>query len=98
MEFAYSPIEQFVHVSLEGAPMAAEYVPLLQLVHPDAPRAEMIDHVPVKPLEECQRSDVKVTLRNPVDELYSSDKLTDDPESRLISSPPPGSHAAVSHA
>ena len=37
MEFAYSPIEQFVHVSFEGAPMAAEYVPLLQLVHSDAP-------------------------------------------------------------
>ena len=42
-------------------------------------------------------SDVNVTLRKPVDELYSSDELTDDPESLAMRSVESDSHAAVSH-
>ena len=35
------------------------------------------DHVPVKPLRVTEPSDVNVTLRNPVDELYTLDELRD---------------------
>jgi hypothetical protein len=40
---------------------------------------------------------VNVTLRNPVDELYLMDELTDDPESLAMRSVEPVEHAAVSH-
>jgi hypothetical protein len=52
------------------------------------------DHSAVKPLPTVLLSDVNVTLRKPVDELYTLDELTDDPESLPMRSV--DSHAAVS--
>ena len=51
-------------------------------------------HSAVKPLRVIQLLDVNVTLRKPVDELYTVDELTDDPESLPMRSV--DSHAAVS--
>ena len=53
-----------------------------------------MDHVAVKPLRVPLPSDVNLTLRKPVDELYTLDELTDDPESLPMRSV--DSHAAVS--
>ena len=52
------------------------------------------DHSAVKPLRTSELSDVNVTLRKPVDELYTLDELTDDPESLPMRSV--DSHVAVS--
>ena len=53
-----------------------------------------IFHVPVKPLLVPAELDRNVTLRNPVDELYTLDELR-DPECHRMRSDNP--HAAVSH-
>ena len=51
------------------------------------------DHSAVKPLRVLELSDVNVTLRKPVDELYTLDELTDDESLPMRSV---DSHAAVS--
>ena len=59
-----------------------------------SPCAPCTDHSAVKPLRVLTLSDVNVTLRKPVDELYTLDELTDDPESLPMRSV--DSHVAVS--
>ena len=59
---------------------AEEYLPAKQSVHAVDP-CHKDDHVPVKPLRVPTPSDVNVTLRNPVDELYTLDEIElRDPE------------------
>ena len=55
---------------------AAEYLPAKQSVHAADPYHKD-DHVPVKPLRVREPSDVNVTLRNPVDEVYTLDEPRD---------------------
>ena len=58
----------------------AEYVPAKQFAHaiaPDSTDSADDDHDPVKPLRVALPSDVNVTLRNPVDEVYTLDELRD---------------------
>jgi hypothetical protein len=63
-----------VHVDEE----LAEYVPAKQFAHAIAPDSTPDDdHDPVKPLRVPVQSDVNVTLRNPVDEVYTLDELRD---------------------
>ena len=83
-----------MHTEGLDTPIVDEYLPAAQSRQTVAPE---IDHVPVKPLRVPEESDVNVTLRNPVDELYLSDELTDDPESLAMRSVEPVEHAAVSH-
>jgi hypothetical protein len=72
----YSPATHTAHVDDD----AAEYVPAKQFTHvvaPDAADSNTDDHDPVKPLRVREPSDVNVTLRNPVDEVYTLDELRD---------------------
>ena len=55
-----------------------------------------MDHIPMKPLLVPEESDVNVTWRKPVDELYTLDEPY-DPESLAMRSVESDSHAAVSH-
>ena len=99
----YLPATHVVHAD-EGL---AEYVPAKQFAHTLAPDGDTSshgtvtcddfsnDHVPVKPLRVTEPSDVNVTLRNPVDELYTLDGLRDPPPYLRMRSDDP--HAAVSH-
>ena len=62
---------QLEHVDEE----LAEYVPAKQFAHAIGP--DSTDHDPVKPLRVALPSDVNLTLRNPVDEVYTLDELRD---------------------
>ena len=77
--------------------MSTSWRPPISTTVPTTSEEIGITHVPVKPLRVPEESDVNVTLRKPVDERYSSDELTDDPESLAMRSVESDSHAAVSH-
>ena len=65
--------------------------------HDVAPDVDDEIHIPLKPMADVPDSDVNVTLRIPVDDLYMFDELRDDPEcfrSPVRSDDP---HAAVLH-
>ena len=64
------------HVLSDVCPTAEEYLPAKQSVHGVDPYHKD-DHVPVKPLRVTEPSDVNVTLRNPVDEVYTLDEPRD---------------------
>jgi len=82
-------------------PMPEPYLPASQSVQEVAlvtalPPPDEI-HIALKPLVDVEPSDVNVTLRIPVDDLYTFDELRDDPEcfrSPVRSDDP---HAAVLH-
>ena len=70
-----------MHTDWVEAPSVGEYFPATQSKHleapDDAPVKDDNDHTPLNPLLQQLLCDVNVTLRNPVDELYTLDELTD---------------------
>ena len=52
-------------------------------ISPDSTDSPDDDHDPVKPLPVLEPSDVNVTFRNPVDEVYTLDELR-DPECLIM--------------
>ena len=82
-------------------PMPEPYLPASQSVQEVAlvtalPPPDEI-HIALKPLVDVEPSDVNVTLRIPVDDLYTFDELRDDPECLRSSVRSDDPHAAVLH-
>ena len=77
-----------------------EYFPAGQSKHSVGPGTndnDQLDHVPVKPLKGRLPSDVNITFINPVDELYTLDESTDDPERAATPTIESVLHSTVSH-
>ena len=94
----YLPAAQSVQMV---EPMPGPYLPASQSVQEVAlvtalPPPDEI-HIPLKPLADVELSDVNVTLRIPVDDLYTFDELRDDPECLRSSVRSDDPHAAVLH-
>ena len=90
-----------VIVATAAVAVATEVLPASQSVQEVAlvtalPPPDEI-HIPLKPLADAELSDVNVTLRIPVDDLYTFDELRDDPECLRSSVRSDDPHAAVLH-